>query len=196
LLGGNHRGAGQLGLADDIWQAQLAHQRHEDKQSAEPCAESARLQIEGAHVGNGGGIGTNNDGTVFIASSWQTCEALLTQEDGKRMNADGVAFRGEGALNVKHGQVLFAQRNGAVADQIAHRGMVGSRTPCGEKGGAMVSIVAELMAENAKRTGGIAEASRNHGGRKLVDEVSTQRLILALGGRLRGREELCGLKVC
>ena len=112
------------------------------------------------------------------------------------MDADRVAFRGEGGLDVKHGQILFAQRNRAFADQVAHRSMVGPRTPSGEESGTMVGIVAELMAENAKRTGGIAEASRDKGGRKLVDEVSTQGLILALRGRLGGREELRGLKVC
>ena len=57
MLGGDHGGAGQLGLTDDFRQAQLAHQRHEDEQAAEPGAESAWLQIEGAHIGNGGSIG-------------------------------------------------------------------------------------------------------------------------------------------
>jgi|SRR5271167_5241231 len=111
------------------------------------------------------------------------------------MNADRVAFRGEGALNVEHGPILFAQRNRAPTDQVAHRSMVGPRTPCGKESSAMVGIVAELMAEHAKRTGGIAEASRDLDGRKLVDEVSTQGLILAMRGRLGGREELRGLKV-
>lgn len=196
MLGGNHCGAGQLGLTRDFRQTQFAHQRHEDEQSAEPGAESARLQIENAHIGNGGSIRTNDGGTVFIASSWQTCETLLTQEDGERMDANGVTFRGKSPLNVKDGQILFTQRNRAFADQVAHRSMVGPRTPCGEERSAMVGIVAELMAENAKRTGGIAEALRDLGRRKLVDEVSTQRLILALRGRLGGREELRGLKIC
>jgi hypothetical protein len=111
------------------------------------------------------------------------------------MNANGVTFRDESTLNIKDGPILFTQRNRAFADQVADRSMFGPRTPCGEEGSPMIGIVAELMTENAKRTGGIAEALRDLGGRKLVDEVSTQRFILAMRGRLGSCEELRGLKI-
>ncbi|MBI1832387.1 MAG: hypothetical protein HYR84_13170, partial [Planctomycetes bacterium] len=114
----------------------------------------------------------------------------------QRMNADGVALCGEFTLNVIDGQILFTQSNGAFADQIANRSLFGAWTWHNEKGRAFAGNVTELMAENAKGAGGAAEAPRNLCGRKLVEEVSTQRLVLAVRRRLGDREELSGLKIC
>jgi hypothetical protein len=57
-----------------------------------------------------------------------------------------------------------------------------------EEPGAFGVVVAELVAQDAKRPGRIAEAARDICGPLLVDEEGTERLVLALE-RFRGREE-------
>ena len=114
-------------------QAQVAHQRHEDEQSAQARAKGARRDFERANIGNGGGFGANDFGPLVIAPPGQPREAFLVQEDGQRMNAHRVAFGGEFALNVIDRQVLFAQGDGAFAHHVTKRRMLGSWTRCREE---------------------------------------------------------------
>ena len=133
LLGGNHRGAGQLGLTSDFRQAQLAHQRHEDEQSAKPGAESAWREIEHADIGNRGGFRTNGVRTVFVASARQAGEAFLMQQDRQRVDADRMPLGCELTLNVVDRQILFSQGDGAFADEIANGSMSGAGAWLGEE---------------------------------------------------------------
>ena len=57
-------------------------------------------------------------------------------------------------------------------------------------------VVAELITQDAEGTGGIAEAAGDVGGGLFLDEVSTQRFILALHGELRGEEEVLVARCC
>jgi hypothetical protein len=90
---------------------------------------------------------------------------------------------------------LFAQSDCAFADQIANRSMIGARAWRREECVTLAGIVAELMAENAKGTGRIAEASRDFGGREFFEEEGAEGFVLPLGRQLGGREELSGLQV-
>ena len=65
----------------------------------------------------------------------------------------------------------------------------------GEECLAFVGIMAELMAEDAKGAGRIGEALRHFGGRKLLDEESAERLVLALARGFGVREEESGLAI-
>jgi hypothetical protein len=153
------------------------------------------LQIEGTDIGAGGDIGPHDCGSLVIASSRQTGEAFLTEEDRKRMDTDDMAKGGEFALNVVDGQVLFAQSDSAFADQFANGSMIGSKSWRREEGVTLAGIVAELMAENAKGTGRIAEASRDIGGPEFLEVECTQGFVLPLGRQLGSREELSSLQV-
>ena len=53
-----------------------------------------------------------------------------------------------------------------------------------------MSVVAELITQDAEGTGGVAEAAGDVGGGLALDEVSTEGFILALHGELRGQEEV------
>src|ERR1019366_2902985 len=195
LLGRDHGRARQLGLTDDFVQTQRAHQRHEDEQSAEAGAEGARLEIERAYIGDGGGFRPHDGGTFVIASARQACEAFLVQKDGQRIDADGMALGGELTLNVVDREILFSQSDGAFADEIANRSMIRTGACFGEECLAFVGIMAELMAEDAKGTGRVSEALRDFGGGKLLDEESGGRLVLALARRLGGSEEVSRLPI-
>ena len=193
LLGGNHRGAGQLGLTEDFVQAQLAHQRHEDEQSAEPGAESAWLASKRTHIGNGGGFRTNGGRTFVVASARQAGEAFLMQKDRQRMDADRMALGCELTLNIVDGEILLPQRDGALA--VANRRMIRTGARLGKECLAFVGIMAERMAEDAKGTGRIGKTTRDFGGRKLLDEESAERLVLTLASGFGGCEEESGLAI-
>ena len=195
LFGRDHGRTGEFGLADDLVQAQVAHQGHEDEQAAETRAEGAWLEVESADVGDGGDVGTDRLWSFVVASPRQAGEPFLMQQDRQRMDADGLAFGGELALDVVDGQVLLAQGDGAFADEIARRRLPRPRARRGEEGFAFVGIATKLVTEDAKGAGGIGEAAGDLSGRKLVDEISAEGFVLSLGGRLGSREELSGLPV-
>jgi hypothetical protein len=58
-----------------------------------------------------------------------------------------------------------------------------------EEGGAFVRVVAELMAQDAKGTGGVAKTVGDIGGRLLVDEEGAEGFVLPLEGEQRRKEE-------
>ena len=111
------------------------------------------------------------------------------------MNADDVARGREFALNVIDGQVLFPQGDGAFADPVARRRLAGSGAWHRKEGRAFIGGVAEVVAKDPKGSGRITEASGGFGGGELLEVEGAQRLVLALGGKIGGREELSGLKI-
>jgi hypothetical protein len=70
------------------------------------------------------------------------------------------------------------------------RARIEDRVGLAEEGSAFLRIVAELMAEDAEETGGVAEAAGAVAGGFLIDEVSAEGFVLALQGELRGKEEV------
>jgi len=54
-----------------------------------------------------------------------------------------------------------------------------------EEGGALLRVVAELITQDAKGTGRIAEAAGDVGRGFLPEQVSTECLVLTLHGELR-----------
>jgi hypothetical protein len=59
-----------------------------------------------------------------------------------------------------------------------------------EERGALLRVVAELMAEDAEGARRVTEATGDFSRGLFFDEVSTEGLILALHGELRGKEEV------
>ena len=131
-----------MGLADDFAQAQVGHHGDEDEESTQARAEGARLVIEGADIGDGGGFGPDGGGTFVVASLRQTSEAFLAQQDGQGVNADGVASGGQFALNVVDGQVLFAKSDDEFTGPIAQGSVVGPSAKDLKESLAKVAVVA------------------------------------------------------
>jgi len=59
-----------------------------------------------------------------------------------------------------------------------------------EEGGALLGVVAELMAEDAEGGGGVAKTAGDVAGGLFIDEEGADRFVLALQGELWGEEEL------
>jgi hypothetical protein len=57
-------------LANDFGQAQVAHQGHEDKESAQACAEGARGEILDTHISDGRGFRLRDGRSFVVASAW------------------------------------------------------------------------------------------------------------------------------
>jgi hypothetical protein len=69
-----------------------------------------------------------------------------------------------------------------------------------EEGGSFLRVVAELMAEDAEETRGVAEAAGDVGRGLFIDEEGAESFILALQRELRRQEEVlvarCGYLIC
>jgi len=188
-MGGDHLGTRQVGLADDLFQVEWAHERDKQEQAAEHGAEGAWAQVQFAHVGYGRRNGFEGGGTLVIATTGQAGEALLAHEYGQGIGTNAVACERQLALDVVDGQVLLAQGNGQLADTVASRGMLGAGLGLLEKGGTFVGVMAELVAEDAQGIVGVAEAASDLWAGQLLDEKGTQGLVLALGRGLGAEEE-------
>lgn len=93
-------------------------------------------------------------------------------------------------LNVIDGKVFLAHGHGQLADAIPRGGGLRPVFNGLEEAGPFARIVAELMAEHAKRAGGIVETAGHFGRGQLLDEEAAQRLVLPLQRRFWGKEEL------
>jgi len=189
LLGGDHGRAGQVGLAQDLGQANSVQERHEEKEPTQACAERAGFQTQGAHIGDGGRFGAQRRRPFLVEASGQAGEAFFAQEHAEGVDADGVPGVGEFALDVVDGQVAFAHGDDEFADRIANRGIAWSVLHDPEEAGAFVGIVAKLMAKDAEGAGGIAEAACDFVRRQPPDEKGTERFILTVEGAVGSEKE-------
>jgi hypothetical protein len=65
-----------------------------------------------------------------------------------------------------------------------------------EEAGAFLGVVAELVAEDAKRPGGIGEPAGHGGGRLLVHKEGAEGFVLAVERVVGREEEGRGVSVC
>ena len=189
LLGGDRGRAGEVGRAEDLGQTDVAHQRDEEPEAAESGPEGSGDEAQGPDVSHGRRFGPERLGPFLIEAPGQACEALLAEEDGEGVDADGVPRVGQFASDVVDGEVSLPHGDGQVPDAIALGGGVRSRGGRGEEHGPLGGIVSELMTEDAKGPGCVAEAVRDLMGGCLLDEVSAEGLVLPLLGRFGGQEE-------
>jgi hypothetical protein len=82
--------------------------------------------------------------------------------------------------------VLFAQGDDQRASRVGFGLGFGSPLAQAEEVGR---LVAELVAQDAEGTRGIAEAPGDFVGGEMLDEIGAQRLVLALGGGVGFEEE-------
>jgi hypothetical protein len=189
LLGGDRGRAGEVGRAEDLGQTDLAHQRDEEPEAAESGPEGSGNVTQRPDVSDGGRLGPEDLGPLLVEAPGQTCEALLTEEDGEGVDADGVPCVGQFASDVVDGEVSLAHGDGQVPNAVAFGSGVRSRGGRGEEHGPLGGIVSELMTEDAKGPRCVSEAVRDLMGGQLLDEVSAKGLVLPLLGRFGGQEE-------
>ncbi len=189
LLGGDRDRAGEIGPAEDLGQADVAHQRDEEPEAAEPGAEGARLEAQGADIGHGGRFGPGGPGPLLIEAAGQAREALLAEEGRQGIDADMVAGDGQLAADVVDGEVPLAHGDDQVADAIARGAGCGPWPAGGKKAAPLGGVVAELVAEDAEGARGVAEAASDLVGGESLDEVGAEGLVLSLERRFGGQEE-------
>jgi hypothetical protein len=182
-------------LAEHVAQTQVAHQRYEQEQSTDVRPKRTRCQAQEADIGHRFGYGPDGGWSFVVTASRQTSEALLAEQEGQGVDTDGMTGGGQVALDVVDGQVLLPHGDGAFADPIAHRRGAGAVRNGLEESSTEVWIMAEAMAEDAKGTCGIVEASGDLRGRRFVEEVGPQSLILALAWHLGSAKEAGSLEI-
>ena len=189
LLGGDRGRAGEVGRTENLGEVNVAHQRDEEPEAAEPGPEGARDEAQGADVGDGRRFGPERLRPFLIEAAWQACEALLAEEDGGGVDTDGVPCAGRFASDVVDGEVSLAHGDGEVPDAIALGGGVRSGGERGEEHGPSVGVVSELMTKGAKGPRCVAEAVRDLVGGELLDEGGAKGLVLPLMRRFGCQEE-------
>jgi hypothetical protein len=93
-------------------------------------------------------------------------------------------------LDVINGEVLFAQGDGRLPDAVACGGPVRSGLGMLEEGGALLGVVAELIAEHAEGIDGVGKTAGDFGSGPFLDEEGAQGLVLAMERGFGAEEEL------
>ena len=138
LLGGDRGRAGEAGRAEDLGQTDVAHQGDEEPESAESGPEGPWDEAQGPDVRRGRRFGPERLGPFLIEVPGQACEALLAEEDGEGVDADGVPRVGQFASDVVDGEVSLAHGDGQVPDAIA----LGAECGPGVEGGKNTALLA------------------------------------------------------
>ena len=173
----------------DLAQSDVLHHGDEQEQAAGAGAEGSRGQAQGADIGDGRGFGPKGLGAFLVEPSGQAGEAFLAKQEGQRIDADGVSGAGQLPLDVVDGEVAFPHRDDQVSEGITDRSQGRLLGSASEEAGTEGGIVAELMAEDAEGTRGVAEAAGDLDRGKLLDEEGTQGFVLPLERRFGGEEE-------
>jgi hypothetical protein len=87
----------------------------------------------------------------------------------------------QGAADIVNGEILFPQSDDLIANRLfLLQGFLGYFASSEKE--PPVRILPELMTEDPKTPRGVTETSGRLGRRELVDEISSQGFILAMGG--------------
>jgi hypothetical protein len=108
LSGGDHLGAGEIGLAQDLVEGNLREERQEQEQTTALGTEVSRGPIEFADIGDIGGGRLGTCWSLLIGSAGQPGEALLFEKLGDGDGAVNHTFPCECPADVIDGKVLFA----------------------------------------------------------------------------------------
>jgi hypothetical protein len=130
--------------------------RSEEEQPGELGTHRPGSEIEGAYVGHSSRRGSSSVWTLVISSSRQPREAFLFEEQGDGCRAELVPRVLKDLVDVVDGQVLLAQSDDLLSEAIFLGSRAGPLLGGEEKGSARV--LAELVAENAEASWGVAEA--------------------------------------
>jgi hypothetical protein len=187
--GRDHLRTGEARPVEDAVEGDRRQAGEEEEHAAALGAEGARGEVELADVGDVGGRGARAGRALLVEPPGQAGVALGLEEGRDGGRAEGVAFVAEGGAAVVEGEVLLAQGDHAVAEPVLLGGRSGPFGR-GEEEGPLGALT-ELMDQDAKAAGGVAEASGGLGGGKPLDEVSAEGLVLAVG-RVDRLEEAVG----
>src|SRR5271165_771713 len=106
-----------------------------------------------------GDLRFHRNGALVIGAAGKTREALLTEQDGEGVDADGVASGSEFAPHVINREIAFAHGYHELPNAVA--GGRGLRTALwlAEEGSAFLRVVAKLIAEDAEGARRVAETT-------------------------------------
>jgi hypothetical protein len=141
--------------------------------------EAAGRQGELAVVSHFGPLRSRAPGALLIETAWQAGEALLMEDlpDGGRTERGILLF--QRGLNIIDRQILLAHGE----DQIARSSLFGLRARAALELAEEVGLVsAEVVAQDAEGTGGVAETPGDLFSGELFDKISAQGLVLTLAG--------------
>jgi len=178
--GGDHLRAGEASLAEDAVEGENRQGREEEEEAAELGMEGTGPEIELLDVGDGRGRGSDGRGPLVIGAAGQTGKALGLEDLVDGDGAEGVAVGLKSTADVIDGEVLLAEGDDAVAEGQFLGG--GVRPLGGREEEGTLGVFAEVVRQDAKTGGGVAEAFGDLGGGEALDKEGAQGFILAVGG--------------
>src|SRR6266436_10146999 len=107
--------------------------------------EGTGRQTPAAHVGDVGDLRLYRNRAFIVGTAGKTREALLAEQDGEGVDADGVAGGSELALHVIDREIAFAHGNSQITDAVAGGRGLRATLRLAEEGGAFLRIVAEQI---------------------------------------------------
>ena len=189
LFGGDHARTRQINLPENTLEVDAFHERHKQKESADPGTEGAGRQVERLDVGDRCGFRSYRGRSLLIPASRKALESLFAHEEGQGINADAVPGRGQFALDIIDREVLLAQDHGQVPHTIAHGGALRSVFDMLKERVPFFGIMPKLVAKDAKGTRRIAETTGDLMGGLAIDEKGTQGFVLSVEGLFGDQEE-------
>ncbi len=178
MPGGNHTRARQLGAERQGVGVQMHQIGNEQEQPSDPRRELARRQREATDVGDGLGAGPGLNGTLVVEPAWQRSEPLRGEHLAYRGGTQRHSLVRERPTDLIDRVVALAQSH----DLLVDAALLGLLTPArpADREEVWQLTVAEGIAQHPERARGVAEPTRRRVGPEAVDEISAQRLVLAL----------------
>src|SRR5262249_1818658 len=142
--------------------------------------EGPRIQVELSDIGDLCRRRPGAGRALVIGAARQTSESFVLEDLGDGDRAERVPLVGQGAANGIYGEGLLPQGDDDFWEGIGLGCGLGSLGRRQEEGA--VGIPTELMDQDAKAAGGVAEAAGGLGTGEAVHEEGAEGLVLAVGG--------------
>jgi hypothetical protein len=184
--GRDHLRSGEPRGPEDAVQGDGGEGRQEEEQAAELGRERPGIQVELPHIGDLGRRRPRAGRSLVIGPARQASEPFILEDPGDGDRAERMPLVSQVAADVIDREVLFPQGDDDFSEGIGLGCGLRSLGRGQEEGAA--GILAELMDQDAKAAGGIAEAAGDFGTGEVVHEEGAEGLVLAVGG-VGGLEE-------
>jgi hypothetical protein len=144
-------------------------------------------KIQPVYIGNLSDLRPRPWKSFLVSSSGQPGKAFVFENQRDGNGADPLPALFQDPADIINGVILLSQRDDLVPEAVSLRRGLRPLLRGKEKGA--IGVLAELMGEDAEASWGVPEAASNFDRREILDEVSPEGFVLAMGGILGFEKE-------
>lgn len=184
---GDHLGSRQTRCLGDLVDMKAYKVRDKKEQPAARGQKMTRRHREAPGIGHRFDGGTEEARPFLVEAAWESGKSFFPEYFANCCGTQGKILLLESLADLIDGVILLSQSH----DEIARRRLLGlvSRSRARRDKERRFGITAELMAKDSKGSLGIPKGSRHFMGRAPFDKIGSERLVLALLGKLWFQEE-------